>query len=166
MAVKPIPLTAKQLKKVEELAPFLSSAQLADYFMIDGRRFREILVAFPNIRAIYKKARTKRFKAVGSKLLEKIAEGDNASIFFYLKTQAKWRERDYSFSEEFQEAMAQLRVDDLTGRQSCILKHYLNGEINEYQFELLTANLKSFADNVLYPQIKDMVQNILNGKTQ
>ncbi|MCK5662488.1 MAG: hypothetical protein KAI17_03330 [Thiotrichaceae bacterium] len=166
MVAIPKPLTDEQLKKVEELAPFLSTPQLADYFMIEQRLFREILVSFPNIRAVYKKARTKQFKAVGGKLLKKIADGDNASIFFYLKTQAKWRERDYSFSEEFQEAMAKLKVDDLIGRQACILEHYLNGSINEYQFDLLTTNLKSFADNVLYPQIKEVVQNILKGTPQ
>jgi predicted RNA binding protein with dsRBD fold (UPF0201 family) len=41
---------------------------------------------------MYKKGRAKAIVDVAGSLLTKAREGDTASIIFYLKTQASWRE--------------------------------------------------------------------------
>lgn len=89
----PVVLTDEQVKEVEELAGRLNCTQIADYFGISHDTFTEIRRRQPEVSRVYKKGKSNLLKWVVSKLVEKIEEGDAASIFFYLKTQSRWSEK-------------------------------------------------------------------------
>lgn len=88
-------VTEQRIKEAEILAGRgLTQQQIADYWGISkrtlARKSRENLDFY---RAL-KKGKSKTIAYVTGKLMEKIKEGDKASIFFFLRTQAGWRYAD------------------------------------------------------------------------
>lgn len=89
---KPKKLTDDQRAQVEALAAYLTQGQIADYFGIGERTFRDMMDREPDISAAYKRGKAKAIGAVAQNLIKKARDGDNACMMFYLKTQAGWRE--------------------------------------------------------------------------
>jgi hypothetical protein len=83
----------EQIAKVEDLARNLTIQQIADYFGICERTFREIRDRDFAVFTAYKKGKAKSIEHVASKLMENINKNDTTSIIFYLKTQAGWSEK-------------------------------------------------------------------------
>ena len=92
MGRKPKELTQEQTVQVEALAAYLTQQQIADYFGISERTFREMMGRDPGIFAAYKRGKAKAVGTVAQGLLQKARNGDTTSAIFYLKTQAGWRE--------------------------------------------------------------------------
>ena len=93
MGRKPKELTEEQTVQVEALAAYLTQEQIADYFGISDRTFREMMGRDPSISSAYKRGKAKAIGSVAQGLLQKARAGDTASAIFYLKTQAGWREK-------------------------------------------------------------------------
>ena len=85
-------LTVEQTVQVEALAAYLTQEQIADYFGISDRTFREMMGRDPGISSAYKRGKAKAIGTVAQGLLQKARDGDTTSAIFYLKTQAGWRE--------------------------------------------------------------------------
>lgn len=85
--------TPKQIEEVGELSKSLTIEQIADYMGIGETTFYQIQKRQPEVSIAYKKGKQRAIKWVISKLMEKIELGDTASILFFLKTQAGWREK-------------------------------------------------------------------------
>jgi hypothetical protein len=88
-------LSQKQIEEVSELSQSLTIEQIADYLGVGQTTFYEIQKRQPEVSVAYKKGKQKAIKWVSSKLMDKIEQGDTASILFYLKTQAGWSEKQY-----------------------------------------------------------------------
>ncbi len=94
MARAPITLSEAQLAEVETLAAVLTTAQIADYFGIGRTTFFAMLERDPGVAERYKRGKAKAIGAIAQSLIQKARNGDTASMIFYLKTQAGWRETD------------------------------------------------------------------------
>lgn len=90
----PIPMTLNETQKaeVETLAAVLNVEQIADYFGIGRRTFYRMMERDENIAARYKKGKARAIGAIAQGLIAKARGGDTASMIFFLKTQAGWRE--------------------------------------------------------------------------
>jgi len=95
MGRKPKELTDEQTVQVEALAAYLTQDQIADYFGISDRTFREMMGRDPSISSAYKRGKAKAIGTVAQGLLQKARSGDTTSAIFYLKTQAGWRETNH-----------------------------------------------------------------------
>ena len=89
---EPIVLTAQELIDVQELAAYMTHAQIADYLEIAERTFRKIMDRQPAARAAYKKGRALAHKKVANSLIAQANDGNTAAAIFYLKTQQGWKE--------------------------------------------------------------------------
>jgi len=87
-----IKLTGDQIAQVEALASFLTSEQVADYIGISRRALYNVFERSPDIAARYKKGRAKAIASISQGVVKRAMDGDNACAFFYLKTQAGWKE--------------------------------------------------------------------------
>lgn len=85
-------LTEQEMIQVEALAAVLTTEQLADYLGIARRTFYDILERQPDVSAHYKRGKAKAVGNIAKNLVQKAQNGDTASMIFYLKTQAGWRE--------------------------------------------------------------------------
>ena len=85
-------LDQDQRAQVEALAAYLTQDQIADYFGITRPTFAAMIDRDEDISLRYKRGKAKAVGAVAQNLVKKAREGDNACMFFYLKTQAGWRE--------------------------------------------------------------------------
>ena len=90
-------LTDEQIKEVEEISAYLTCEQIADYFGIDTDTFLAIRKRQSEVFRCYKKGKAKKILAYAQKLETKAmghdTTGDTASLIFFLKTQAGWREK-------------------------------------------------------------------------
>ena len=77
---------------VEALAAFLNQTQIANYFGMSERRFRDLMKRQDEISSAYKKGKSRAIANVGGSLLTKALSGDVTAMIFYLKTQAGWKE--------------------------------------------------------------------------
>ncbi len=86
-------ITKEILEKVEQLSGkgFILT-QIADYFEVSHTLFKDRLAEFPELRIAYNRGKPKKIEYVVGKLFENIDNNKEASIFFYLKNQAGWRE--------------------------------------------------------------------------
>lgn len=94
MARPTITLSPAQVAEVETLAALLSQAQIADYFGISRTTLHAILDRDEEVAVHYKRGKAKAIAHVANGLLQKARSGDTASMIFYLKTQAGWRETE------------------------------------------------------------------------
>lgn len=85
-------LTDAQKAEVETLAAVLTSEQVADYFGIGRRTFYAMMARDEEIAARYKRGKARAIGAIAQGLINKARGGDTASMIFFLKTQAGWRE--------------------------------------------------------------------------
>ena len=85
-------LTEAQRVEVETLAAVLSTEQIADYLGIGRRTFWDMMARDDEIAARYKKGKARAIGAIAQGLISKARGGDTASMIFFLKTQAGWRE--------------------------------------------------------------------------
>ena len=95
----PIKLTDEQRAELVPLSAVLTLDQIADYFGIAHSTFDAILARDEEVSRLYKKGRAKAVAVIGGSVISKARKGDNQSMFFYLKTQAGWRETDRSNAE-------------------------------------------------------------------
>ena len=92
MARPTITLSPSQVQEVETLAALLTQAQIADYFGISRTTFLALLERDAEVAVHYKRGKAKAIAHVANGLLQKARSGHTASMIFYLKTQAGWRE--------------------------------------------------------------------------
>jgi len=85
-------LTTDEIAQVEALAAFLSVEKIADYLGIGRRTLYNIFEREPEIEARYKKGKAKSIAGVAKGVVQRAIDGDNQCSFFYLKTQAGWKE--------------------------------------------------------------------------
>ncbi|QBX34602.1 hypothetical protein E4191_07670 [Paracoccus liaowanqingii] len=85
-------LTYEQEVQLEALASVLTAEQIADRFGMARSTLFKIMAEDPEIRARFDMGKAKAIEEIGGKLMEKARKGDTASIIFFLKTQAGWRE--------------------------------------------------------------------------
>ena len=86
----------KDLEKVEELAGYLTTEQIADNFGVSRDTFYELRKRQPEIALQYQKGRSRKIlqyaKQLEDKALGRTDKGDTVCIIFFLKTQAGWKE--------------------------------------------------------------------------
>jgi hypothetical protein len=92
MGMRPFTLTDAQKAEVETLAAVLTAEQVADYFGIGRRTFYSMMERDEEIAARYKRGKAKAIGVIAQGLINKARSGDTASMIFFLKTQAGWRE--------------------------------------------------------------------------
>lgn len=92
MARAPMELTEAEKAEVETLAAVLTAEQVADYFGIGRRTFYTMMQRDEEIAERYKKGKAKAIGIIAQGLINKARGGDTASMIFFLKTQAGWRE--------------------------------------------------------------------------
>jgi DNA-binding CsgD family transcriptional regulator len=87
-----VTLDEAQKAEVETLAAVLSVQQIADYFGIARSTFFTLINRDPEIARHYHRGRARAIGSIAQSLITKARSGDTASMIFYLKTQAGWRE--------------------------------------------------------------------------
>lgn len=87
-----ITLTAEQIAKIEMLAQYLTLEQIADHLGICRKTLLNKRKEHPEIEASYRKGKAKAIETTAQSLMSNIAAGKEASIIFFLKTQAGWKE--------------------------------------------------------------------------
>jgi len=115
-------LTKAQKAEVETLAAVLTTAQIADYFGIGRTTFFAMLERDEEVAARYKSGKAKAIGAIAQSLITKARAGDTASMIFYLKTQAGWRET--SAVEHSTPEGGPLVVSDARTRFASIIERY------------------------------------------
>jgi hypothetical protein len=88
-------LNDEQIKEVAELAESgLNCEQIADYLKLSERTFRNLKERDSAVFTAYKKGKAAGVKKATNLLWSKMMDGDTTSIIFYLKTQARWSEKN------------------------------------------------------------------------
>jgi hypothetical protein len=85
-------LTGDQAAQVEALAAYLTQEQIADYFGIARNTFARIVAEDETVFERYKRGKAKAIGTAAKTVLDAIRDGNLTAAFFYLKTQAGWRE--------------------------------------------------------------------------
>lgn len=96
----PVVFSPEDIIQVEALAAVLSKRQMADYFGISEKTFREIEGRQPEVSSAYKKGKGKAIATVGQSLIQQAMDGSTSASIFYMKTQAGWRETDQDVSKQ------------------------------------------------------------------
>ena len=84
--------TDEHLAQIEALGAFLSIEQIAEYFGIGKTTLYRRVQENEQIMERYKKGRARAIASIAKGLVQDAIAGDNACRFFYLKTQAGWKE--------------------------------------------------------------------------
>ena len=120
-----------QKAQVEALAAFLSQDQIADYFGIARNTLAAMIERDPEISERYKRGKAKAIAKVASSLLQAALNGSQADRFFYLKTQAGWRETNH--------------VDHTSSDGTMTPKHLL--DVSKLSTEALAEIVNASAEN-------------------
>jgi hypothetical protein len=80
--------------EVETLAAVLTAEQVAGSFGIGRRTFYSMMAHDEEIAARHKRGKAKAIGVIAQGLINKARGGDTASMIFFLKTQAGWREAE------------------------------------------------------------------------
>lgn len=107
-------LTPAQKGEVETLAAVLSAAQIADYFGIGRTTFFAMVRKDAEIGERYKRGKARAIGAIAQSLIAKARAGDTASMIFYLKTQAGWRETLHVESRDEEWSLERLDLSALS----------------------------------------------------
>ncbi len=87
-------ITDEILDEIEKMAGNgLTQKQIAAFYHITPVTFIKMKKKDPRIMRVYKAGKSKAINEVSGILMEQIRSGNVPSIFFYLKTQAGWREK-------------------------------------------------------------------------
>jgi hypothetical protein len=78
--------------KVEGMAAMMTVAQMGDYFGCCETTMHEVFKRQPEVSEAYKRGRATIIAMVAQNLITKAKSGDTASMVFFLKTQAGWKE--------------------------------------------------------------------------
>jgi hypothetical protein len=87
-------ISEEQAAQIEALAAYIGQEHIADYLGINRDTLHEIFKRQPEVYQRYKTGKSKAIAAVAQSLVKKARDGDTASMIFFLKTQAGWRETD------------------------------------------------------------------------
>lgn len=88
-------VTEDILKLVRDLAGLgFTQQQIADFFGVGRDKWVKILEIEPDMNQAFLMGKAQTLHFVTSKLISLINEGNPAAIFFFLKTQHRWRETD------------------------------------------------------------------------
>jgi hypothetical protein len=104
-------LTDDEIAQIEALAAFLSVDSIADFFGIGRRTLYSIFERNPEIAARYKKGKARAINSVARGVLQRAIDGDNQCSFFYLKTQAGWRETQHIDQTSSDGSMSPSRIE-------------------------------------------------------
>lgn len=110
-------LSEEQVDTVERLARVLTQEQIADYFGIAHRVFRDVLARQPEISAAYKRGSARQVFAVGASLLKAATDGDVRAQMFYLRTKGGWREAPTTIEHGVARGSARGRLAEMLGVQ-------------------------------------------------
>jgi len=80
------------LAKVEALSPYLSVQQIADYFGIRTDTFYRAMHKHKELERSLRRGKARLIAEIADSLIAKARAGNIASMCFFLKTQAGWRE--------------------------------------------------------------------------
>ena len=90
--MKPKPINPKQ---VAQLAGYgLTQEQIADFFGLSDQRLRARFLQDDTLASAYKTGRAQAISQVSKTVFKQAMAGQVACAFFYLKTQAGWRETE------------------------------------------------------------------------
>lgn len=89
----------EQYEQIERLSGVLTAGQLADYLGMARSTFFAMMKTDEVLARRYKAGRALAIASIADNLYQKALKGDSASIFFYLKTQAGYRETSVVLSE-------------------------------------------------------------------
>jgi len=94
MGRKRLEITEAELPQLEKLAAVLTVEQIADFFGMSRRTLFQRMKEDEDVADAYRKGRAMAINDVAESLLNKAKNGDTASMCFFLKCQAGWREKD------------------------------------------------------------------------
>ncbi|HED15050.1 MAG TPA: hypothetical protein ENI62_15625 [Gammaproteobacteria bacterium] len=97
---KTIVFDESKIREIKKLGAILNVSQLSDYLQVSESTFRKIRERQPEVGTAYKKARAQAIFTIGQTLFTKAANGDVASMIFWMKTQAHWSEKNIIEVEE------------------------------------------------------------------
>ncbi len=86
-------LSDKDIEQVEKLAAVLNLEQMADFFGVSLSTLYGEMQRNKIGHKAYKKGKSKAIAFVATSLLSEARKGNLTAQIFYLKTQARWRER-------------------------------------------------------------------------
>lgn len=86
--------TPDEIEQAEKLSSVLNQQQMAEFFGVSERKFKDAKKDQPELGEAYSRGRSKALARVGGGLLQKALEGNLTAQIFYLKTQGGWREKD------------------------------------------------------------------------
>ena len=112
MPAKARVFTDKQRVEISN-AGFLTQSQIADMLEINYKTYQRMIEKDPLVLSIYKKQKAEKIKVVIGALFKNILKGDPVSIFFFLKTQAGWRENQQNRTLKAIEKIVALREKDM-----------------------------------------------------
>ncbi len=95
----PKELSEAQIQEIESLSGHFNVQQMADHFGISRDTFFKLKRNNPEIQRLYKKGRSTIIKGMVNVLIKAASEGNITAAMFYLKTQAGWREKTESDTE-------------------------------------------------------------------
>ena len=97
MARPKLTFSQEQIDEIATLAEGLTIEQIGQRLGINARTIKRRLADDPRVRQAYDKGRAGAIYDVSQTVLSAARAGNLAAAFFYLKTQAGWRETDPKF---------------------------------------------------------------------
>jgi len=83
----------RDVANIEKLAAVLNQQQLAGFLGCSERTLQDRIANDPEISAAYQRGRSNAIANVGTALLKDALAGNTTAQIFYLKTQARWSEK-------------------------------------------------------------------------
>ena len=106
--MKKITINDIDLDEFEKLAGLLTADQIAKFYGLGRQTLFNWMKRKSELRMAFDMGHAKRTAMVANSLINKIREGDTASIIFYLKTRAGWSEKVQDAETELLKQQAKL----------------------------------------------------------